>query len=118
MLWLDHEFMITEYIPHDDEPKEAPEQIFEEVMRLRSENARLRCAIQTAIDYVNGRESEWGERADKLAQAAGKAAAEIAGDFHAASGRPMTPDEADRVMKLGGEIAKVIMRHITEAIKS
>lgn len=63
-------------------------------------------------------QSRWDKRADKLAQAAGKAAAEIAGDFHAASGRPMTPDEADRVMKLGGEIAKVIMRHITEAIKS
>lgn len=57
-------------------------------------------------------QARWDKRADKLAQAAAKAAAEIAGDFHAASGRPMTPDEADRVMKLGGEIAKVIMRHI------
>jgi len=31
---------------------------------LVEEIARLRCAIQTAIDYANGRESEWGERAE------------------------------------------------------
>lgn len=31
---------------------------------LERENSRLRCAIQTAIDYANGRESEWGERAE------------------------------------------------------
>ena len=31
---------------------------------LERENSRLRCAIQTAIDYANGRESECGERAE------------------------------------------------------
>lgn len=31
---------------------------------LERESARLRNAIQTAIDYANGRESEWGERAE------------------------------------------------------
>lgn len=34
-------FMITEYIPHAVEPKEAPEQIGDELIRLRSENADI-----------------------------------------------------------------------------
>lgn len=33
--------MTTEFIPHSDEPKEAPEQIVDELMRLRSENAEI-----------------------------------------------------------------------------
>ena len=40
------------------------ERLFECSAKLERENARLRCAIQTAIDYANGRESEWGERAE------------------------------------------------------
>ena len=33
--------------------------------RLERENTRLRGAIQSAIDYANGRESEWGARAEE-----------------------------------------------------
>lgn len=54
-------------------------------------------------------------KTDKLAQAAGNAAAELAADFHWWSGRPMTADESEKLTKLADEIAKVIMRHISEA---
>lgn len=61
--------------------------------------------------------SRWDKRADKLVQGVSKAAAEIARDFHAATGRPETPDEMEKVMKLGGELAKVIMQHVTQSIR-
>jgi len=62
--------------------------------------------------------ARWDKRADKLAQGVGKAAAEIARDFHAASGRPNTPEETDRVMNLGKELASVIMRHVAESLRT
>jgi predicted PP-loop superfamily ATPase len=39
---------MKELIPHADEPKEQPEQITDEVIRLRRENARLREALERA----------------------------------------------------------------------
>ena len=61
--------------------------------------------------------ARWDKRADKLVQGVSKAAAEIARDFHAATGRPETPEEIEKVMKLGGELASVIMRHVAEALR-
>ena len=43
---------MKELIPHADEPKERPEQITDEVIRLRRENARLRGAGKALRDAL------------------------------------------------------------------
>ena len=45
--------IMKELIPHADEPKERPEQITDEVIRLRREKARLREALQSLVDWGN-----------------------------------------------------------------
>ncbi len=45
--------MITQFIPHGDEPKAAPEQIGDEVMRLRSENNALKALLREALPTIN-----------------------------------------------------------------
>ena len=43
--------IMKELIPHADEPKEQPEQIGDEVIRLRHEKAQLREALQSLVGY-------------------------------------------------------------------